>query len=351
MELVLWSAAAKSSKKILSADARNAQIGEFGWLPSSAAMLAAVRNAKEGSTDVMLLNASGQSQKVVTTSPDEMLEMLISPVRPVAALATYGRGGQDGATVRFIDSTGKTTSWPVPRLVGMFRWSPDGNKFLAMSVYRGQESQTAVPAGWYSLNPQTGALDKVAEPDMKSKSPVGLMASAFNLALATKSIPGSAQAPVIILHDPAVPPKESSFAVVSTDGAQPALSPSGSAVAYISQGVVMVRSLVHVPKEAFEKARDAALRQVVMSKAKQIGVALHMFAADMDGAFPDNKGWEDKLSPYSRNRQMLDGFNYTFGGGPLSGDPSKKSLGFLSGPGGRAVVYADGHVVWEADQG
>jgi prepilin-type processing-associated H-X9-DG protein len=46
----------------------------------------------------------------------------------------------------------------------------------------------------------------------------------------------------------------------------------------------------------------------------------------------------------------MEGFNYTFGGGPLNGkDPSKTMLGFLSGAGGKAVVYADGHVVWESD--
>ena len=35
--------------------------------------------------------------------------------------------------------------------------------------------------------------------------------------------------------------------------------------------------------------------------------------------------------------------------GPLSGikEPSKTRMGYLSGPGGRAVIYVDGHVEWQ----
>jgi hypothetical protein len=144
------------------------------------------------------------------------------------------------------------------------------------------------------------------------------------------------------------PPSDTIAGLVTSDGTNGALSPTFNAVAYSHLGTVMVRQIVQVPREAYLKARDASLRTAALSKAKQNGLALIMWAGDNDDNFPSKDGWQDGIKPYVLNASIIDGFNYTFGGGPVSGiaDPANTMLGFVNGPGGRAVVYADGHARW-----
>jgi hypothetical protein len=42
---------------------------------------------------------------------------------------------------------------------------------------------------------------------------------------------------------------------------------------------------------------------------------------------------------------------YTFGGGSLASidAPAETIIGYVTGPGGRAAIYADGHVKWQND--
>ena len=96
----------------------------------------------------------------------------------------------------------------------------------------------------------------------------------------------------------------------------------------------------------------AALKAEAISKSKQVGIALILFASDMEDVLPNGENFVNKLQPYLKNRKMLDGFNYTFAGGPMDQikDPARTELGFTMAPGGRAVVYADGHAQWVPDK-
>jgi hypothetical protein len=77
-----------------------------------------------------------------------------------------------------------------------------------------------------------------------------------------------------------------------------------------------------------------------------------MFASDHDDTFPSaNDPISAALLPYLKNEGLFQNFTYTFGGGKLSdiAAPNEQVLGNVLGPGGKAIIYADGHVVWEAD--
>jgi hypothetical protein len=89
-----------------------------------------------------------------------------------------------------------------------------------------------------------------------------------------------------------------------------------------------------------------------LSKGKQLGLAAAMYAADYNENLPGPDGITDKLFPYLKNGDMFNGFVWTFGGGPLSGidKPAETETGYVTGPGGRAVIFADGHVTWRPDQ-
>ena len=157
-----------------------------------------------------------------------------------------------------------------------------------------------------------------------------------------------ANAPAILLTVLGGKPEERG--VVTTDGNGPLLSPKENAVAYGHGGAVMVRRLVRVPRKAFEDARLAALRAVAVSNAKQAALGLLMYANDYDDNFPP-PGDYDKIYPYLKDRSIMNAFNYTFGGGRQTEieSPAETEIGYVVGPGGRAVAYADGHAKWISD--
>jgi prepilin-type processing-associated H-X9-DG protein len=116
--------------------------------------------------------------------------------------------------------------------------------------------------------------------------------------------------------------------------------------------MAMVRPLTSIPKELALKAMEAAERTKILSDAKQVALGLIMYSSDHDDTLPGNGGdWASLISPYLRNNSLMDGFVYTFAGGNLADvqDPAKTEIGYKSGPGGRAVAYADGHVRWIPD--
>ena len=152
-------------------------------------------------------------------------------------------------------------------------------------------------------------------------------------------------APSILLRIQGGKPAEAG--VVTTDGERGLVSPKGDAVAYVGQGSAIVRPLAKVSRKEYDSAVLAAQKAIAMSKAKQVALGLIMFSADMDDEFP-KPGDYRKVDPYLLNTSMMDSFTYTFGGGKQADieKPAETELGYVSGPGGRAVAYADGHVKW-----
>lgn len=146
---------------------------------------------------------------------------------------------------------------------------------------------------------------------------------------------------------------EDSRAEIAAEASNIELSPRYNAVAYISNGVALVRPLLQVPKSSFLKAVVEAERQRAMMDAKMSGLAALMYGADYDDVLPgQNFTISDILAPYMKDRAALDKLVYTFQGGNLSDvkDPANTELGYISGPGGRAIIYVDGHVIWKPDK-
>lgn len=130
------------------------------------------------------------------------------------------------------------------------------------------------------------------------------------------------------------------------------LSPDGKHVSYHSNGVLFVRPIWTVSSEEFAKIRLALSRTEAMSQAKQVALAMHMYAADYDGRLPDAAAWQAATQPYVEDPLMLEGFVYTYDGpSDLSKveKPAETVLGYIQCEGGRAVAYVDGHVKWISD--
>ncbi|MFN3729029.1 MAG: hypothetical protein ACK4XJ_04885 [Fimbriimonadaceae bacterium] len=122
---------------------------------------------------------------------------------------------------------------------------------------------------------------------------------------------------------------------------------SGTAVAYANAEGCFVRDVY-----AFDNdVADHIAREAAMDHAKQVGLALLMYAADYDDTLLPGSDLEVVL-PYVKNRESLDRFVFTFSGTRNMRDiqsPSETVLGYVPGPGGRAIVHADGSVRWRPD--
>jgi hypothetical protein len=129
------------------------------------------------------------------------------------------------------------------------------------------------------------------------------------------------------------------------------LLPDLSAVLYTHDGALYAAPLAFLDRLAFEKL----LKQLAMTNAKQVGIGLMMYAQDYDENFPnDPSRVRDAVMPYIRSSDVFAEFVYTYSGPTGLGQiaaPSTTTLGYISGPGGRAVIFADGHVKWEPTPG
>lgn len=76
-----------------------------------------------------------------------------------------------------------------------------------------------------------------------------------------------------------------------------------------------------------------------------VGLALMMYAFDNDGALPVGEKWRSQLELYVKDSKVLEPFIYTDLDGKLNDlkNPAEAELGYMLAPGGRVVVYADGH--------
>jgi hypothetical protein len=150
--------------------------------------------------------------------------------------------------------------------------------------------------------------------------------------------------------------------LVCADGEGGSVAPDAGAVMYLSQGAAWVAPLTRMPREQMLAQVRVAQRAEAMSNGKQIALAFSMYAQDYDETLPpagDNT--MGVLSPYVKSEDVdrvfrspdtgAPGFTYAYTGGPLNTvkDPSSTELGYLAGPGGRVVIYVDGHVKWQDD--
>ena len=122
-------------------------------------------------------------------------------------------------------------------------------------------------------------------------------------------------------------------------------------VVYQDAGSLLFRVIQPVDPATAKKLGLDMIKRKLLSKAKQVGTGFMIYGSDNDDVLPGAEGWENKLMPYMKNRDLMNDFNYTFKGGDLANveDPANTELGFVVGPGGRAVVYVDGHAKWVAN--
>lgn len=352
--ITLWSATTGESKELWTGSAIGEPSGQIEWFAkggAAAALLdldrpvpAAERRpgmpASRKERWVYRVDSQHSVLKPVARVP-ESTRIYASPVAPVMVLWSPNE-----VALRTLRTDGPLTNVQIPEGVGIggVDWLADGRAWIG-----GMAGPDRKPSINVILDPSTNTLTR------DPKRPESYRRK-------------DAQFPVHLIHSPAqlvgsparLEPlwleasgkSEKPRAIVAPDVQWAHLSPNGDAILYADdKGAWVVRPL-RLPKAAFFMAREAAARASVLSNGKQLGLGLAMYAADHDETFPSaNDSIVAALQPYLMNDSFFHDFTYTFAGGKLSdiAAPSEQVLGHVLGPGGRALIYADGHVTWEAD--
>jgi len=298
------------------------------------------------------LHAANGTLKILG-EPDRWKEMNVSPVKPFALLL-----GEESYEVLRADGT---LSSPVPyeqvfassetrrpHMSWMLApWTADGTKLVSTVFHQTPEGQTE--RKFILVDPLAGTSQPVSQQPPFYEPPVS------RRALRIEIVPSELKAGT----DTA---KVRSAWLVGSRGrtlicadVQAAdLSPSGDAVWYVSHGAAWVVNLRKLNREQYEAIHREALRETVVSNAKQIGLALLMYVQDYDETFPPNTGdIQAVLMPYIKNQEIFNlpgtNFFYLMNANPLPSieRPAETMVGYFQTPYGRAIIWADGHVTWQ----
>ncbi|MDR3688998.1 MAG: hypothetical protein P4L46_06430 [Fimbriimonas sp.] len=371
-QIVVWSAVTHKTTTVFAVKESQGSINEMQWLTGSSQLLVVAtlvtpNDPNRQRTSLFRIQTNGTVVPLAPISQLVRYEVSVSPYRPEAAYIEYPLQNQrseaqiadtpspvrssaeDIGTIRFVNSTGGLgPSVSMPGANDSLFWSKNG-QIYALGFTRDPVTKRSKRL-WYMYNRSTRKFESSTTPPDSAEvrheelSPE-IVAESLRPKMSVKKV--GVNAPTVILE--AFEAKDAEPAIVSTDGSDGTLSPKLNAVSYETQGSVMVREMVKVPLEAYKNARLAAIRTKLINQAKQVALGLIMYAGDYDDNGLSNQGnWQSQLEPYLRDTSLTDGFNYTFGGGNMGNiaDPANTIMGYIEGPGGRAVAYADGHVRW-----
>lgn len=343
-------------------------IDDASWLPGSASALIVVRHevkddegnvTGEGRQVVWSLSATS-GQMTTAFQPDENeLVSIETDTRAKGAVLAIRRlrsqaNQEPSARYIWVRPNG-SISGAIPAkgnfAYGQIEFFEKGNR--PMLIARENAGEKGLRAVWLDMDFASGHLKEVPPLNVRAETEPEPEFRLISGATMTASDARAGATPrTINLNSAWLIAKEKSSnqsSLVAAEVEKMQLSPAMNAVFYTTKGVAIVRPLISVPKEWALSALAHAERARLISDAKQVATALHIYAADYDDVLPSNNSdWMEALYPYTKNRQLLDGFVYTFGGGSLSDikNPANTEIGYKEGPGGRAVAYADGHVKW-----
>lgn len=375
VSLVLWNARTRRSVEVLKRPLKDTNIEQKGWLPGSGVAFIVYSWAQKVGTNVvpqralLRVDAAGSRVGAIAQLASED-QLLTSPSRPLAALlrqdgrvATAADGKRRYVpfcslrTLRPDGVIGQPVALPEGVSVTDRYWSTDGRLLYLRTGQRRERGQPPVE-GWASFDPRAGrvaAIDK--EPERYQPRP-----PAWPYRLRQSVVVGrEAGQPVGVrplwLESPVKSDAPRALVSADCDWAIPA--PDASAILYGSEGTALVVPVQRLPKQTVLAAIQEAQQQTTMSNAKQLGLAMMMYVQDYDERFPPpDLSVKDVLLPYVKNTRVFtnpatnqDAYTFQFEAPTLKGiaKPAESVLGYVTGPGGRAVIYVDGHVKWEPE--
>lgn len=128
---------------------------------------------------------------------------------------------------------------------------------------------------------------------------------------------------------------------------------SNSRVLFRAMGAAFCAEITKIDLAKAMELLQAHAKAKALLNGKMAATAAHIYAADYDDRLPISGGQAtEAVLPYIKDRKILDMIVWT----NLTGQdltkierPAEFQLGYVPGPGGRAVIFADGHVQWIPD--
>lgn len=142
--------------------------------------------------------------------------------------------------------------------------------------------------------------------------------------------------------------------MLSKDADRAILSEDNTKILARVEGAAFLYQLSRISQPAATKYLAKNAKNNAMKLAKEAGIAVAMYSSDHDDRFPPSaSNAVDLLNPYTKNKKALENIVWTnlIGQSIIEIEtPSQTMMGYVRGPGGRAVVYCDTSVRWLPDQ-
>lgn len=350
--LMLWNRRTNGLVQVHRYDAKQDPVYDFGVMPDDKTVYIVSENVRTESS-TLTISTIGQPPEVLRASPDEYV-LAANTVGTSTLMVAVGSLGDSGTPqVSLFNLT--TRNWtPIPiSLKGGEVISPIGANDRTSYLLR-ISSRSSKEVAYLRYVIGSGKLQPVTSKE-------------FNDALQTRPGPNlpitaeygqetlanGVKVPSIILRGTNEPPTNSRpdrplhFAVGVN---RFELAPIGDGVIYTLDGLLIYRDIKDKDRAEYESPEGPLTRNQAILNAKQVGMALLMYAADNDDFLPAG-AFREAILPYLKDEGPLEGFIYTYQGGKWDDlrEPGNTPLGFIKGPGGTATVYADGSVRWKDD--
>lgn len=107
--------------------------------------------------------------------------------------------------------------------------------------------------------------------------------------------------------------------------------------------------IVEVPGGDINRLGGIIESRRLLSRGKQVGTALLIYATDYDDVLPPGDNWQERVMPYIKHSDLMRGFQYMGAGQSLTQmqSPSETLIGIVVGKYGRVLVFADSSARWE----
>jgi hypothetical protein len=373
IRLILWDRRAQRTDVLWKGPATGGYVDAVNWLVTGEVAFVSVTEPIPGGPSVngepamrrkllRVLASAGTMRPILEATQSDGFDVNVSPTQPLAVLerTSLAEPIAPGAprtvatrayqVLRANGTLGPpTASFAKQGVYVSIQWSQDGSVPYLVTIARDEDKKMRRTA--YGLNLNTGQTTLLPqEPKYYSHRQVeeakveGIPLRLREAKTVIKE--GGVSRTVRPLWLETVQPSEHPLAMVNADTSWSQLSPKGDGVLYSSQGAAWMAPVVRISRTAY----DDLTKKALMSDARQVGLGIRMYVQDYDEKYPLPDHFSGgAVGPYIKNESIFEGFRYVFPGDMESSieNPAETMMGYITGPGGRAVVYVDGHVVWE----
>jgi hypothetical protein len=413
LNLVYWDLRTRMPKTLLretvSPDSRSS-IEEIQWLPKTRIALITIRRSEAGNLAdtriVMRVDTTGGTVRRVANLGEEG-RVEVSWNQPIAYITTNAVSGTGGepdtpASLQVYTPQGLGRVIRLEKGLEALQWIGDGKSlYIPETFVRTSEGKRTRIYELTLINLQTGEVTHPEKlPTVQDNETVPLWWAQWSVRPVTAPVTvlgptGQSQAATALWLQPAADAKNAlDGSMVQTPAAQNTVKNEAvpvppmptkwtahtdalliatdvelkgslgkedvAAILFTRDGTLCASPIFRLPRTDFEQGVLAVQRQTTLMNAKQVGLGIMMYIQDYDENYPmPSKNVARLIDPYVTDKSLFNnvatgdpGFVYTHKGSTLLTEmtsPATTQLGYITGPGGKAIIWADGHVTWQDD--